>query len=381
MIRFILTIVLFVLCVVSYYPAFLNSGNRGSLIVALIAILLFIMSFFKNRPIDRFLKIYLLFSIFITLFSVLFALILGVQCLGAIMEILIPFVMLYIGASSSLSEKQNIIVLACYVLFAIIISYITIKVNIGGFVIESQYLVTIKNSLGGMLALAGVITAFGIKISKDLIGKAICIILLFILTLFILTIRARLALLAMLFVSILVYKQDIKIKYFIPGAILFIVVVVVKYFYTGTFITNSIDTFIYDSFFLNKTEDLTSGRTTLILDALQLLFKSPLWGNLTLQSDIGWTHNYLMLKLSSYGILGAIPWVGLYLYISFYILKSYLQIRNLRFVHLGLFLSMVIFIISLGEPTYPYGPGTISAIAYYFLGVFSNCKFCSVKMN
>ena len=53
----------------------------------------------------------------------------------------------------------------------------------------------------------------------------------------------------------------------------------------------------------------------------------------------------------------------------------------MKFSNLGVFLLMVVFIISLGEPTYPYGPGTVSIIAYYFFGVFLNNEMINKHIN
>ena len=382
MLVYILSIVLLALCTITYYPAVLNSGGSFvSLGVSATAVMLLVISFFKNYPVHQFIKKYLSISFFIVLFSFLFMFIKGELYFGEIMEILIPLFMLFIGFQSTLSHKQYLIILSCYVFCVIIVSYVTIMTNIGGFRIESQYLVTVKNSLGGMLALAGVISVFGIKILKENKLKIISTFAFLLIMLFILTIRARLAVLSMLFVSSLIYKQGIKTQTIISCLLPCCIFAILKYFTTGNFITENIDQFVFDSLFLNKTEDLTSGRTDLIFVALSVIEQSPLWGNLTLQTDLAWIHNYSMLKLSSFGLLGASPWIILYFYIIVFIVKKYRHIKFLKFSNLGVFLLMVVFIISLGEPTYPYGPGTVSIIAYYFFGVFLNNEMINKHIN
>ena len=89
---YILSIVLLLLCTITYYPAVLNSGGSFvSLGVSVTAVVLFVISFFKNHPVHQFIKKYLSISFFIVLFSFLFMFIEGELHFGEIMEILIPF--------------------------------------------------------------------------------------------------------------------------------------------------------------------------------------------------------------------------------------------------------------------------------------------------
>ena len=69
MLVYILSIVLLALCTITYYPAVLNSGGSFvSLGVSATAVMLLVISFFKNYPVHQFIKKYLSIYCFIFIF-------------------------------------------------------------------------------------------------------------------------------------------------------------------------------------------------------------------------------------------------------------------------------------------------------------------------
>lgn len=371
-IRYILTILLVATIAISYHPMFFDiNGEFVSGISALIALLLILIfitilpnirSIFKCRA----LKIY--FICLLCIFTWL-CLLFGIGAntsMNEIRSLLISFICLCIGYVGNFSNTQINILTCVYAICVLIAGYFQITINIGALEIEDIYLVQAKNALGPMIACAILVGFYYMLKPGNLMIRLLMAGLVVVGVVEILTIRARLATLAcfavMAFMLLLyIRKQKSKI-----GAlcILFIFVSVC----IACLFNETISDYVINSFTQNREDDMLSGRGDAYEQALQVLDESPLWGNLFINRDIEWVHNYLLFKLSSFGIIGCIPWICLYLYLSYtiFILLRKIDLTNIQ--HFGLILILIPFIVSLGEPMAPYGPGTAVFVPFLLYG-------------
>ena len=89
-------------------------------------------------------------------------------------------------------------------------------------------------------------------------------------------------------------------------------------------------------------------------------------------------HNYPLRVLYEYGLFFSLPIISYYAYSLILVLRKSLK-SNIRSINcIGYFLVMVPFIISFGEPTLPFGPGTATLLNFILFGYSLKC---SVRTN
>ena len=113
--------------------------------------------------------------------------------------------------------------------------------------------------------------------------------------------------------------------------------------------------------------DFTSGRLDTYRDAVAIFLNNPLMGNIRQMEQIAWVHNYPLLKLSSFGLLFSWPVLLLYCYILWQVIsRSFHYKESVSFANLFL---LVPFLISMAEPTFPFGPGTATVFNFILFGM------------
>jgi hypothetical protein len=141
----------------------------------------------------------------------------------------------------------------------------------------------------------------------------------------------------------------------------------------------SVKEYVTDSFLLNSEYDITSGRMSRNEQAIHFLENNLLWGNINKTSRIDWIHNYPLLQLYDFGVIGGFPVLCLYFYILFIILKYLFKSNIFDIRNIGFILPIVPFGISLAEPTYPFGPGTVNVFYFIAFGIALRCHYDGVK--
>lgn len=372
-IRYLLTILMVVTIAISYHPMFFDFNGEfvGSIsaFIELMLILIFLTIIPKIRLIfkNKLLRIYSICLLCIFIWLILLCGMGANTSMNEIMSLLISFVCLCIGYTGNYSDTQIKIYTCIYAVCVLIAGCFQITINIGSFEIEDTYLVSAKNALGPMIACATLVGFYYVLKPGTLIIKVFMTALVVVGLVEILTIRARLATLAcfavMAYMLILyIRRQNSKIAVL---SILFIVASVC----IACLLNETISEYVINSFTQNREDDIFSSRGDTYEQAIHVLGESPIWGNLFINRDIEWVHNYLLLKLSSFGIIGSIPWICLYLYLSYttFILLRKVDFTNIQ--HFGLILILVPFIVSLGEPMAPYGPGTTVFLPFLLYGI------------
>lgn len=377
--RVLLTILL-MLAAFSYHPLFLQSETLSlNLYVYAITLMLLLLNFYPKRILNmRFLPAFLLLAMIVIAAALVFKSIgFAGEYLSEIPAILLPCVLMIIGHNAPISTKDWTVILLIYCASLIFVLSTQIMTNIGAFQIAEEYIMgSEKNAAGVMLAVAIVallLLYFAHRDKLSLSMRCVTLAMLAVLFLVMVTLRARGAMLTVVICAIIAFLQMCRFKretHFFRylkilggGALVLLLLLLVC-----GFPIMSIYDYFYDSFFLNKTGDFSSGRMDRNIAAIEVIRESPLWGRMVYNIDIKWVHNYLLLKLSDYGIVGALPLLFSYFYLIFFVVREHQKKNSFTFENVGFWVLLVLLIISLVEPSLPYAPGTAVTLSYLLLG-------------
>lgn len=287
---------------------------------------------------------------------------------GDLRAISICLLAVLIGWQIDLNRNHFIIIVLLFSILTVYVGLMQIRTNIGGFIIEDQYLTQHKNALGAMLATSLIlfIQVF-LNIDKThkwrwlLVGMAVFTFVIM------LTTRARSAMLSSLIVLMIIYylrtKRNIEsflISFVLLGVFIGIILLVVP---------SVIKDFVYNSFTQNQGDDITSGRMWRNIAAINFIWEHPLFGNLNQDIHIAQIHNYILITIYKYGLLFALPVLILYFKIVVFSIKRSFQSKQLDLYSIGFVNMIVPYIISMAEPTMPFGPGTAMIFNFFLFGV------------
>ena len=374
--RYIVLYLLIFILAISYHPTIMNMSRATGL---------------ENGTI--------LSRYIILLFGVLFITTLNYSCLkqrfirlyafGTIIIFIVAFlVMAFYDNSRMLYEARDIVLCLCAIIvgwqlkpsliglerillfFSAIVLFsgvMQVLINIGGFHIEDLYLTNAKNSLGALLGTSVVSSLIIASFGKERALRLVAIIFGFLGIVVIITIRARTGLLSVILVSFLLFfaaKKNHFILYFFLG--------IVCFFLFSSFIPEQISTYIYDSFFAGtQGKDVSSGRLSVYRSAIHFLNNGEnlFLGNIRQYYDIGgWVHNYALLQVYQFGIFFCLPILVLYVYVFMYTIRNVVN-TSVLLDNVGFAMVLILEIVSLLEPTFPYGPVTVTCVSYIIFGV------------
>ena len=239
---------------------------------------------------------------------------------------------------------------SCSVLFS---GLSQVLINIGGFRIEDQYLADAKNSLGALLASVTILSLFVSQDARSHLVRYISAACVVFGVLLILVIRARMAFVTSVFMFLLFFYLRSRSQHFLVSVLILFPI----FFVVISLLPNSVFGFI----------DASSGRLDTYRDAVAIFLNNPLMGNIRQMEQIAWVHNYPLLKLSSFGLLFSWPVLLLYCYILWQVIsRSFHYKESVSFANLFL---LVPFLISMAEPTFPFGPGTATVFNFILFGM------------
>ncbi len=374
LIRLLLLAVIVCLIAYSYHPD--NFDITGVLInssyskyAAILIGVLFMLSLNSVKEVLSLkpIRIYIALLILIAIcFTSLYALSLTTT-ICEVRALVISLFSMLLGASFRLNNKEIILISIIFSIAVLSIGYLQISQNMGNFSIEDGYINTAKNAFGPLVAIAGTLSVLiTFTPSINIFVRTISVLISILALVEIATIRARLATITFLLLSAFIiyknFKRLSKVKahtgiYYIVGAIIVAIAFI------------GLHEYVWDSLTRNKEGDFTSGRLGVYYDGIDIFSQNPLWGNLVVNEKIAWVHNYLLLILSEYGIIISLPLLILFFYLLSIIVKGIRRADVSIPQNYGLIIILISFIISLGEPTYPYGPGTTNFLPFLLFGV------------
>ncbi len=384
--RYVFIVVFIVLITASYHPTIVSlsrsagyeSGTILSRYITLVFIVLFALCLSMAPLKNRFVKTYVLMLAPIAIVSLwILAFYNNGMMMDTIRDIVLCLFAVFIGWTLNLKKTELEYLLLFFSVMVLFVGFFQVMTNIGGFVIKNQYLVDAKNSLGVLLG-SSVISMLVVwrttnrpairfwAFVSGLIGIFI-----------ILTIRARAAFLAVLFVGLIVLFKSTRGRTFaIVSLILFIVL-----FITLPFLPDVIYNYVYDSLFSGtQADDVSSGRLSTYQYALSFLSEgNHIWfGDVNQSDELGhWIHNFPLLQVYRYGLVYSLPLLVFYVYLAFFSFAHAFRFSSHIF-EVGYSLVSIIIIISLLEPTFPFSPGTATLLNYIVLG--STLRFSDLKL-
>lgn len=383
MLQKILILVLLLLSVFSYHPLVTDSaslmGTTRSIIYGLAVLSVFVGLVGLNRKeYPRILSQWLITAILLVVEALLLDAITNTTSLyGEVISLLLPLGLTLIGYSLQCTPKY---ILNCVTLYGIALAFAGVAQiynNFGGFVIDDQYARFAKNSYGPMISVF-ILAALQFLFTKW-VPKIYKIVLIFLSVLdltVLITIRARTALFAVIILALFIvffhFRSQVKnatdrrakILGRVSLGVLIISVIVIIF---GQQIEYIFD-YVSQSIFLNKQGDITSGRLVGYQQALNVIGDYPLWGSIQGGELDYWVHNYILLIVSSYGLLGSLILLIFYFMLLYVVLKGSLLQKNSDISSMGFWAVLVHFFTSLAEPTFPFSPGTAVLMAYVLLG-------------
>lgn len=124
---------------------------------------------------------------------------------------------------------------------------------------------------------------------------------------------------------------------------------------------------------------LSTGRWERNLMGIEFLRTHWADGELYELSGIPWIHNYLLLRLVRYGVIWAAPFYLFYLYLAGAICRRAFNKERVGICNIGYYVLIIQFVISLLEPSAPFGPGTVVFVSYVILGIsarYESSPYC-----
>lgn len=276
-------------------------------------------------------------------------------------QVVIVFLCMIVGYTISMDEQQLSRMSLFYIIGSVLLGLYAIVFYTGSFSFEGdRTLITGKNQIGGMVAVGGAIATYFYLTSENRKGLYLALALLAFFVSAIL--RDRSAFVAFLFFAIVLsFKQ-------FPFYKVFLVLIAMLLFYL--FFKSTIDNFFINSLIGRgdiDIEDLSTGRSARNAMGIQYL-SSHFWvGELEESAHIPWIHNYLLLRLVRYGVWSMF-FILIYLLFVVKIFKEYFRYKELQFDKMGFFIPIIPFFISLLEPSFPFGPGTVQVFVYVLFG-------------
>lgn len=373
---YIVLIILVALISLSSHPAIveisrssgLQSGTILSRYIILVFGALFVMCFnwnsmFRSKLVRESWGIFLFIIIAYILTYGIFN---TKEMMNDLRSIAICIVAIMIGWQTCLDERRQRILLLSYAILTAYIGLMQVLVNVGGFVILDQYATDNKNSIGVMLATSSFVFLMqGINSEKYSKGKWLLIVGAIFTFILLLTIRARGATLTLVLLLLYVFYERYKgnnfILYLFGGVIVLSLIVIC--------LPSGAKEYVVDSIFQGREGDLTTGRSERNKSALIILSEHPFLGNLVVRQNVEWVHNYPLLKLQNFGLIFAFPIVLLYLILLIKAIIMTIRSDNRNIFNLGYYLLLIPFIISMSEPTFPFGPGTATVFNFILFGV------------
>ena len=349
---------------VSYIPMIYLTSlyNVFSLGIMGVMVLLVLFTFFRSHFLkNRFFVAVVAVIVFLVLEFVVFQVGHLRYNMDDVRQVVIVFLCLIVGYTISMDERQLSRMSLFYIIGSILLGLYAIVFYTGSFSFEGdRTLITGKNQIGGMVAVGGAMAMYFYLTSENRKGMFFALALLAFFVSAIL--RDRSAFVAFLFFAIVLsFKQ-------FPFYKVFLVLIAILLFYL--FFKSTIDNFFINSLIGRgdiDIEDLSTGRSARNEMGIQYILNHFWEGELQESANIPWIHNYLLLRLVRYGVWSMF-FILIYLLFVVKIIKEYFRYKELQFDKMGFFIPIIPFFISLLEPSYPFGPGTVQVFVYVLFG-------------
>lgn len=350
----------------------IESGTFLSRYIILIFGVLFVLTFkyfdFKSYFRSRTIVVSWVTLIFIFLYSLI-----TISFYGStnMMEdgraIMMSVAAIMIGWGLNLDRKRLYIILLAFAGLTLYVGLMQVMMNIGGFEIHDQYESDNKNALGAMLATSAIIFLFiGLDWKKTGWVRLLFFAGVLATIVVMLTIRSRTAILSLVIVVLFMFYERYKKKHFWAYLFCGIVLIIMLYYFMPQFIKD----YVYNSFYQHyEVDDVTSDRLNRNMAGLRFLSQHFWVGNLNAYAELAWIHNYPLEKMYKYGFVFSLPILFIYLFLIVISIVKTGRSDNHDINSIGFYLLILLNIISMAEPTFPFGPGTATIFSFIIFGL------------
>lgn len=339
-------------------------------VLALLGISTALTFSFKRTTSVRFMKLFFALIVLVAVEFLFFKILHYRFHLEDLTQLIVAFLCLCLGINMKNDLKFWMNVSYFYTILLIIMGLINCYYYAKGFYVPEYYLFNKgKNQVGALIAIgAAALFFFGMKLKENRVHYWAVF---FLAVEALLMIRSRASFFALIACVILIVVKDAdwKWKWNVKTVLTIIALLVVSYIFFTGFIGNELHTFFSGGKNLNhNTSDvLSSNRLERDSEAVKVLSDNGLSGELSQASGIKLVHNYVILRLSRYGVW-ALPFLAFYIYFGIRILCGVFKTWKTEVTNVGFIVCILPFIVSLFEPSFPYGPGEIQLLVFLLLG-------------
>lgn len=313
---------------------------------------------------ERIILLHFIFAFLFFAIIIIFSIIDSKVTISPFREFIMSLFFISLGYSMKLDDNKLYRIFNFFVI-AFTISAISIILKFStGFQIPNSYLPIPKNQFAPVFAIALMLSLYhwGKRSKAVRIISAFCFV---ILLMSLLVIRSRSSILSSILI-VLIYTMYYlpSIKYRLYGFIGLVI--------GAVFLSPKIYQALFANYDTNSIESVSAGRVDVYLKGLEFLTNNPLGGSLQgIYVTDSYIHNYLLFNIVNYGVIISLPLVFTYFY---YLLISLRAIKKNTFQSYDCIplMMIIIFISSLFEYTFPFGPGTAIIFPFLFLGVYLN---------
>ncbi len=375
-IQFLLLLVLMSLIAFSFHPsvaAIAEEGveTHGGLLGPYVMVVFFVLFAYCFRIKEVFLSntirkqlVFIMIIAFAALFTTAFF---GRSMMGDLRAITITVLAVMVGWQLKLSDEQWGWTFLLFGLLAVFVGFAQSFVNGSGLAIQDQYFAFQKNALGPIIGTAAIgLSQLAIVKKRNKWLNVLFIGLAFAAIVACALIRARAAMLSTgLIIVYLLFKRFQKKGFIMAICITLLILAAIV-----VLAPDSLKQFFYDSMYAGVQDgNIDSDRMRRNKEAIQFINDHIFVGNLAVGEKMSQIHNYPLNKLYSYGIVFAGPILILYLYVIICAIKRGLRSEVTDVKNCGYFALLLPFIVSLAEPTFPFGPGTATVFNFILFGV------------
>ena len=237
----------------------------------------------------------------------------------------------------------------------------------GGLYVPEFYMVDKgKNQMGGLLAIGAASLFFwGMKLKEERTHYMILFVLSFLL---LILIRARADVFALIACVLFVFakESELHLKANAKTVVGILCLALSAYILFNGFFKDELNRFMFGGHG-NTMEQASTHRWERNRQGIDFVSEHVIEGEQEDESDIMLIHNYPLLRMVRYGLF-SLPLLAFYLFFIGNVAYHLFKQRRTDIRDVGYVVCMVPLIVSLAEPSFPYGPGSVQMLAFLLLG-------------
>ncbi len=283
-----------------------------------------------------------------------------------ITQLIVALMIIIIGMGIEWSDKDWVEVGYYYTIMMVAVTICNCFFYAGGLYMPEHYMFDEgKNQVGAMVAIGATSCFyFGMKYKEE---RTVYWVISFLALLCIVLIRARADVFALIAIMLLITakESELHLSLSLKTVITIICILLIGVIIYNGFISDELHTFMVGGKDAQNLNDVTSDRWARNQEGLEMLSHRDSDGDL--KSKIPYIHNYPLLRLVRYGFF-SIPLLAFYAYFRICAIIEVFRKRQSDTKQAGWIVCCVPLLISLAEPSFPYGPGLVQMLAFLLLG-------------